>query len=72
MDDVLLAKFKPLISKYRDTCLWFLRDNVYPTSPKNALDILKLIEKHGDMEAFSEARELRKWLSQNFNETSVS
>jgi hypothetical protein len=71
MDAAFLAKLNSLILRYRDTCLWFMRDDVRPMSPADAIGILRLIEKHGDMEAFIEARQLKEWLSRNTKELSA-
>ena len=60
-----------LVDEYRSQCLWFLREDYYPATVKEALRVLDYIERHGDCEAFQKAAELRKWLSQTSNEQSV-
>jgi len=60
-----------LVDEYRSQCLWFLREDYYPTTVKQTLRVLDYIERHGDCGAFQKAAELRKWLSQTSNEQSV-
>lgn len=52
----------PLVVRYRERCLWFLREDFVPTTVAEGLVALEHIEKHGDRNAFIEARRLRKWL----------
>lgn len=54
-----------LVDEYRATCLWFLREDYYPQTPDEARRVLEQIERHGDVEAFRKAAELRQWLSRN-------
>ena len=58
---------RPLIAKYKDSCLWFLQDNLIPETPKEAITVLDLIERYGNREAFIEVRRIKTWLLQNFN-----
>lgn len=51
-----------LIDEYRDRCLWFLRTDFYPADPEEARRVLGYIERHGDLEAFRKAAEMRRWL----------
>jgi hypothetical protein len=60
----------PLIRKYRERCLWHLREDFVPGTVSEASAVLDLIEKHGDREAFLEAREIKTWLSRNFSTVS--
>ena len=60
----------PLITKYRDNCLWFLQENYIPVTTREALTVLDSIERYGDREAFIEVRRIKTWLSQNFSATS--
>jgi hypothetical protein len=57
-------RIRSLIDRYRDRCLWFLREDCYPATAAEALRMLEAIERHGDLEAFREAATLRRWLSQ--------
>ena len=59
----------PLITKYRDNCLWFLRENFIPVTIKEAFTVLNSIERYGDREAFIEVRRIKTWLLQNFSAT---
>jgi hypothetical protein len=51
-----------LVDEYRARCLWFLREDFYPTTPEQRLRALKYIQRHGDLKGFQRAGELRKWL----------
>ena len=62
----------PLVTKYRERCLWFLREDFIPKTFGEASLALDYIERYGDQEAFVEVRRLKTWLSQNFSETSAS
>jgi hypothetical protein len=61
-----------LIDQYRTRCLWFLRVDFYPETLPEQLRVLSLVERHGDVEGFRRAKELRKWLSRPSNEVSAS
>lgn len=52
-----------LVDEYRVRCLWFLRDDYYPSTNAERLRVLDEIQRHGDREAFKLAGELRQWLS---------
>jgi hypothetical protein len=54
-----------LVDEYRVRCLWFLREDFYPTTLEERLRTLAYIERYGDREAFRRAGELRQWLSRN-------
>ena len=54
-----------LVDEYRATCLWFLREDYYPQTSDEARRVLEQIERHGDVEAFRKAAELRQWLLRN-------
>jgi hypothetical protein len=54
-----------LVDRYRDRCLWFLRRDYHPTTRQARLRALESIQRHGDREAFTQAAELREWLSQH-------
>jgi len=60
----IAAALAPLVERYRDRCLWFLREDFVPQTVEQALLALEQIEKHGDREAFVEARRLRQWVLQ--------
>ena len=69
MDDDFAKRLNLLMTKYRDICLWFMRTDFMPSSRAEILNILRYIEKRGDMDAFIEARRLREWLLQSSNVT---
>lgn len=54
---------RELIDDVRGECLWFLRDDYYPTDAAGRRTVLDYIERYGDLEAFRRARALRTWLS---------
>jgi len=68
----MFEKLTPLVVKYRSRCLWFFREDFFPGTLREALLVLDNIEKHGDREAFIEARRIREWLSRISSATSAS
>ncbi|MCK6459531.1 MAG: hypothetical protein L6Q95_06510 [Planctomycetes bacterium] len=60
-----------LVDEYRVRCLWFLREDFYPSTLAERLQALGYIERHGDLEAFRRAAELKRWLSRNSNAPSA-
>ncbi len=52
-----------LVERYRDQCLWFLRRDYRPTTRQARLRALESIQRYGDRAAFTQAAELREWLS---------
>jgi hypothetical protein len=65
------AAFRRLVDDYRDRCLWFLRRDYYPASHEERCRVLDQIVRHGDLEAYRRASEVRRWLSRPCNETSA-
>ena len=61
-DDVIDAVNR-LVDEYRRRCLWFLRDDYYPTTDEERLRVLEYIQTHGDRSAYVRAAEVRRWLS---------
>jgi hypothetical protein len=61
-------KLEPLISEYRDRCLWFLREDFIPDTPEQAIIVLDLIERHGDQRAFRELRKLKSMAITKFQQ----
>jgi hypothetical protein len=57
------AALVSLLETYRARCLWFLRPDFVPASKEEWMRTLDLIERYGDMAAFKQAEEARKWLS---------
>jgi hypothetical protein len=66
-----MSQARALMDEYRQRCLWFLRLDYYPETPREAVRVLRSIEKHGDVAAFKKAANLRRWLSRIPSETSV-
>ena len=60
-----------LIDEYRDRCLWFMRQDYYPSTPEEQERVLTLIQRYGDAAAWRRANELRTWLLQRSSETSA-
>lgn len=60
----IVEKLTPLVTRYRERCLWFLRQEFIPSSSDQAIRVLDCIEKHGDRQGFIEARRLKSWLLQ--------
>lgn len=65
------ADFRRFVDEYRARCLWFLREDYYPSTPTECADVLRQIEQHGDGEAFRRVAQFRAWLSHHSNETSA-
>lgn len=61
-----------LVDDYRTRCLWFLREDYYPTTPAECERVLRLIEQHGDLRALRRVADLRTWLSRRSSETSAA
>lgn len=66
------AAFRELVERYRVQCLWFLRADYYPSTPAEKEEVLRHIERHGDLEAFRRVAEMRAWLSQHSSSTSAA
>lgn len=58
-----------LVDDCRLRCLWFLRDDYYPTTVAECERVLRLIEQHGDLPAFRRVAEVRIWLSRRSSGT---
>ncbi len=59
-----MVRVRALTEQYRAQCLWFLRADYSPGNVADACQALDYIQRHGDLEAFRRAGELRTWLSQ--------
>lgn len=64
--------FRAFVDAYRVSCLWFLDPGYYPSTPAEIESVIRLIERHGDRQAFVRAAQFRQWLSPHFNQTSVA
>jgi hypothetical protein len=64
-------RFRHLVDDYRARCLWFLREDYYPTTVAERERVLRLIEQHGDLQALQQVAEIRAWLSQSSSDTSA-
>ncbi|HEX9188393.1 MAG TPA: hypothetical protein VGB87_15045 [Vicinamibacteria bacterium] len=62
---------RELVDEYRGRCLWFLRRDYYPETPEEAEQVLRYIERYGDLEAFRRAARIRPWLSPSSSDTSA-
>jgi hypothetical protein len=69
--DKVSDRVRGLIARTRDTCLWFYGRNYLPSGRRQTIRTLELIERHGDRDAYTEARKLREWLSRNSNSGSL-
>ena len=70
--DPTAAAVDALVDVYRSRCLWFLRDDYYPTTRDERLRVLEYIERYGDLEAHRRAGHLRRWLSQTSSAPSAA
>lgn len=60
-----------LADAYRATCLWFLREDYYPTNTEERLRVLGYVQEHGDLAGFRRAAELKRCLLQSSSERSA-
>ena len=58
-DSDLAAAIDQLVDKHRASCLWFLREDFYPTTLEERLQVLEYISRYGDRAAFVRASKLR-------------
>ncbi|MFA7174372.1 MAG: hypothetical protein WC340_13355 [Kiritimatiellia bacterium] len=72
MQNLAFDEINQLVDEYRDRCLWFLKPGFFPTTPKEALQTLVLIERYGDRAAYQRAERLKKWLSQLISSARLS
>jgi hypothetical protein len=61
-----------LVDDYRLRCLWYLREDYYPTTDEERRRVLDAIERHGDVAAHRRAGEIRRWLSRISSAPSVA
>ena len=61
-----------LIDDYRVQCLWFLREDYYPSTAAERERVLRLIELRGDLQAFRRVAEIRRGLSRRSSEISAA
>ncbi len=61
-----------LVDDYRVQCLWFLREDYYPSTEAERERVLRLIELRGDLQAFRRVAEIRRGLSRRSNEMSAA
>jgi hypothetical protein len=64
------AAVRALVDEYRVQCLWFLREDYYPTTDAERERVLHLVERHGSLDAFRRAAVIRSWLSQSSSDAS--
>jgi hypothetical protein len=50
--------------------LWFLREDYYPTRDVERERVVRLIERHGSLDAFQRVATIRSWLLQRSNDAS--
>jgi hypothetical protein len=65
------AEFRRLVDDYRVRCLWFLREDYYPETPREREGVLEQIARYGDQEAFRRVADVRAWLSRDSSATSA-
>jgi hypothetical protein len=62
MEAEAMAEIESLVERYRDRCLWFLRQDFVPQNTEEILQVLSFIERYGDRAGFEQAQRLRQWL----------
>jgi hypothetical protein len=60
-----------LVDEYRNRCLWFLAPGYYPESASEQLRVLDSIQRHGDLDAFKRAGEVKRWVLAHSSEASA-
>jgi hypothetical protein len=60
--EAILEEVRALVSKMRDSSLWFLDAAFQPMGDEEALRALRWIECRADRQTYVRARELREWL----------
>jgi hypothetical protein len=68
--ETIMAEVQELVSRSRAACLWFLKEDIFPETPSQALSILESIARHGDRETYVQARRLKEWLLLHSSEKS--
>jgi hypothetical protein len=63
---------RALVDEYRDRCLWYLAAGYFPETPAETLRVLDSIQRHGDLQAFSRAGALRRWVLASINAASAN
>ena len=61
-----------LVDDYRVQCLWFLREDYYPSTAAECERVLRLIELRGDLQAFRRVAEIHRGLSRRSSDISVA
>jgi hypothetical protein len=69
---IVVDAIRVLVDEYRATCLWFLREDYYPTSASECEAVLRYIERYGDLRALGRVADIRQWLSRPSNATSAA
>jgi hypothetical protein len=59
---------RDLVDDCRGQCLWYLREDYYPQTRGEMLRVLDRIQRHGNVELFRKAGEIKRWLLRNSNE----
>ena len=70
--EIMMKRVRELVARYRTQCLWFLRSDYYPATIAEAREVLDYIQRHGDLEAFRQAGEIKQWLSRNSSAASAA
>lgn len=68
----VLTEINQLVAANRALCLWFLREDYFPSNAPEALKVLDHIQKHSDRKTYIKAGQLKKWLLQASKKTSAS
>jgi len=63
---------RALVDEWRDRCLWFLARGYYPETTAEQVRALESIQRHGDLDAFKQAGELKRWVLAHTSAASAS
>lgn len=74
MDDLpsgLQREVAALVDRYRARCLWFLHKDFYTVDTEGAVRTIDYLRKHGYLEAFKKASQLKQCLLTRSNSPSA-
>jgi hypothetical protein len=59
----LVRAIDELVDECRAVALWFLKPDYYPRTDDERRSVLHEIQKHGDVQLYTRAATLERWLS---------
>lgn len=65
ISEIVIEHAHALIHECRNQCLWFMREDYWPTDRAGLLRSMRSIEKSGTRKMYIQARNIEQWLLQN-------